>query len=75
VITIGLVNNLNSSIANLVSHVIAIEAGTEVSVASTKSFVAQLMKLLHLILTATKQKELNSVTELLIKFVPIFPIK
>jgi len=60
VITIGLVNNLNSSIANLVSHVIAIEAGTEVSVASTKSFVAQLMKLLHLILTATKQKELIS---------------
>ena len=60
VITIGLVNNLNSSIANLVSYVIAIEAGTEVSVASTKSFVAQLMKLLHLILTATKQKELIS---------------
>jgi glucosamine--fructose-6-phosphate aminotransferase (isomerizing) len=60
VTTIGLVNNLNSSIANLTKYVIAIEAGIEISVASTKSFIAQLMKLLNIVLTASTEKKLMS---------------
>ena len=68
VITIGLINNLNSSIASLSDYLIPIEAETEVSVAATKSFTAQLMKLLNLVLVASKQKNLitqNSYVELL----------
>jgi glucosamine--fructose-6-phosphate aminotransferase (isomerizing) len=60
VTTIGLVNNLNSSIANLTKYVVAIEAGIEISVASTKSFIAQLMKLLNIVLTASTEKKLMS---------------
>ena len=71
VTTIGLINNLNSSIANLSDYLIPIEAETEVSVAATKSFTAQLMKLLDLVLMASKQKKLisqNSYTKLLSNF-------
>ena len=60
VITIGLVNNLNSSIANLAEYIVAIEAGIEISVASTKSFIAQLMKLLNIVLIASIEKKLMS---------------
>ena len=60
VITIGLVNNLNSSIANLAKYTVAIEAGIEISVASTKSFIAQLMKLLNIVLIAATEKKLMS---------------
>ncbi len=60
VITIGLVNNLNSSIANLAKYIVAIEAGIEISVASTKSFIAQLMKLLNIVLIASTEKKLMS---------------
>lgn len=60
VTTIGLINNLNSSIANLVRHIISIEAEAEVSVASTKSFTAQLIKLLNIVLTASVEKRLLS---------------
>ncbi len=56
--TIGLINNLNSSIANLSDYLIPIEAGVETSVAATKSFIAQLMKLLNLVLMASKQKNI-----------------
>ncbi|EDV18521.1 hypothetical protein TRIADDRAFT_62964 [Trichoplax adhaerens] len=58
VTTIGLINNLNSSIANLSDYLIPIEAGVETSVAATKSFIAQLMKLLNLVLMASKQKNI-----------------
>lgn len=71
VTTIGLINNLDSSIANLSDYLIPIEAGIETSVASTKSFIAQLMQLLNLVLLASKQKNLiaqNSYVELLNNF-------
>jgi len=60
VTTIGLVNNLNSSIASLAKYIVAIEAGIEISVASTKSFIAQLMKLLNIVLIASTEKKLMS---------------
>ena len=53
-------NNLNSSIANLAKYTVAIEAGIEISVASTKSFIAQLMKLLNIVLIAATEKKLMS---------------
>ena len=50
VTTIGLVNHVDSSIANLAEYIVTINSGIEISVASTKTFVAQLMKLLHIAL-------------------------
>ena len=58
--TIALVNILESSIANLSDHILPIQAGTEVSVASTKSFLAQLMQLVNVVLLASFNKGLIS---------------
>ena len=58
--TIALVNILESSIANLSDHILPIQAGTEVSVASTKSFLAQLMQLVNVVLLASLNKGLIS---------------
>ena len=58
--TIALVNILESSIANLADYIMPIQAGTEVSVASTKSFLAQLMQLVNIVLSASLNKRLIS---------------
>ncbi len=60
VTTIGLINDLNSAISNLADYIIPIAANNEVSVAATKSFLAQLMQLLNLVLIASKEKHLIS---------------
>ena len=65
VTTIALVNVLESSIANLSDYIVPIKAGTEVSVASTKSFSAQLMQLANMVLLASVDKGLLPSTDYL----------
>ena len=60
VTTIGIINNLNSAISHLVDYVILTEAGNEFSVAATKTFTAQLMQLLNLVLIVSMEKNLIS---------------
>ena len=60
VTTIGIINNLNSAISHLVDYVILTEAGSEFSVAATKTFTAQLMQLLNLVLIVSMEKNLIS---------------
>ncbi len=63
--TITLVNTLESSIANLSDHIVPIQAGVEISVASTKSFSAQLVQLANIVLLAALDQGLLSSTDYL----------
>ena len=60
VTTIGIINNLNSAMSHLVDYVILTEAGSEFSVAATKTFTAQLMQLLNLALIVSMERNLIS---------------
>ena len=55
--TLGLVNGVNSSIARMVDEVIYLNAGPEISVASTKAFTSQLTALYMLALEASKVRQ------------------
>lgn len=55
-LTIGITNNPKSRLAKESEHTLALEAGTELSVAATKTFTTQLMALYSLILTVSKGK-------------------
>ncbi|MFQ3307504.1 MAG: glucosamine--fructose-6-phosphate aminotransferase (isomerizing) [Candidatus Midichloriaceae bacterium] len=58
--TLALVNVLESSIAQFADYVIPLEAGIEISVAATKSFLAQLAKLIQVLLFAAMKKDILS---------------
>ena len=61
-LTLSLLNAQNSSMSRLSDYVLPIAAGTEKSVAATKSFTAQLLHLLNLSLFAAFSKKIFSET-------------
>lgn len=56
--SIALVNDLNSPLAKLATHLIPLHAGEEKSIAATKSFIAGLFAFSHLIASWSNDQEL-----------------
>lgn len=59
-ITIALVNNTDSPLADIAEYVIDLHAGTEHAVAATKSYICSLTALCHLISELNPNKELQN---------------
>ncbi len=64
IITIGIINVLESTIANIANHKIMINAGVEIGVASTKAFTCQLLSLASLCLYVASCKKILTSEEL-----------
>ena len=72
--TLGIVNVVGSSIAREVDRVIFTQAGPEISVASTKAYLAQCLVLMLLTLHIAQVKEMPGVrTDLIVRALRQFP--
>jgi glucosamine--fructose-6-phosphate aminotransferase (isomerizing) len=67
-VTIALVNAIDSPLANIAEFVLPLHAGEELAVAATKSYIASLTALLHLVSYYSKNKNLQDVHEQLPHF-------
>ncbi|MGH8175703.1 MAG: SIS domain-containing protein [Steroidobacter sp.] len=57
---IALCNSENSPLMNLADHAISLRAGPETSIAATKSYIASLSAIVHLVASWTEDRELRS---------------